>query len=89
MNSGHDGFVYRQGAAATLGAAAGGLLVLRTRTWAAARIPALMAVTFNGLAVIASVIEIVGGGQPIAWLILAAAGLTTLGMLAALARRGR
>jgi len=87
--SGEDEFVYRQGAAATLGAAVGGLLVLRSRRWASARIPALMAATFNGLAVIAALIEIAGGGQPIAWLILAAAGVTTVGMLAALARGGR
>jgi hypothetical protein len=87
--SGHDDFVYRQGGAATFGAAAGGYLVLRARTWIAARIPALMAVTFNGLAVIAAVIEIAGGGQPIAWVILAAAGLTTLGMGAALIRQSR
>jgi hypothetical protein len=87
--SGNDEFVYRQGAAATLGAAVGGLLVLRSRHWAAARIPALMAATFNGLAAIAALIEIAGGGQPIAWLILAAAGVTTVGMLAALIRGGR
>jgi hypothetical protein len=87
--SGADEFVYRQGAAATLGAAVGGLLVLRSRRWAAARIPALMAATFNGLAVIAAVIEIAGGGPPIAWLILAAAGVTTVGMIAALMRGGR
>jgi hypothetical protein len=87
--TGTDEFVYRQGAAATLGAAVGGLLVLRSRRWAAARIPAMMAATFNGLAVIAALIEIAGGGQPIAWLILAAAGVTTVGMLAALKRGGR
>ena len=87
--SGADDFVYRQGGAATLGAAVGGLLVLGTRRWSAARIPAIMAVTFNGLAVVAAIVEIVNGGQPIALLILAAAGLTTVGMLAALARGGR
>jgi len=87
--SGDDSFGYRQGAAATLGAAAGGLLVLRSRSWASARIPAVMAATFNGLAVVAALIEIAGGGQPIAWLILAAAGITTVGMLVALRRGGR
>jgi hypothetical protein len=87
--SGNDDFVYRQGAAATLGAAVGGLLVLRSRTWAAARIPAMMATTFNGLATIAALVEIAGGGQPIAWVILAAAGLTTIGMVVALVRGGR
>jgi hypothetical protein len=48
-----------------------------------------MALTFNGLAVVAAILEIVGGGQPIAWLILAAAGVTTVGMAAALLRGGQ
>ena len=49
-----------------------------------------MAVTFNGLSVIAAIIEILGGGaKPVAYLILAAAGVTTVGMAYALARRGR
>jgi len=48
-----------------------------------------MAVTFNGLSVIAAIVQIIGGAQPIAWLILAAAGLTTVGMGLALARKGR
>jgi hypothetical protein len=87
--SGVDDFVYRQGGAATLGAAVGGLLVLRSRRWSEARIPAIMALTFNGLAVVAAILEIVGGGQPIAWLILAAAGVTTVGMAAALLRGGQ
>jgi hypothetical protein len=87
--SGADDFVYRQGGAATLGAAAGGLLVLRSRRWQEARIPAIMAVTFNGLAVVAAMVEIAGGGRPIAWLILAATGVTTVGMTAALMRGGR
>ena len=87
--SGNDDFVYRQGGAATLGAAAGGLLVLRSRSWAAARLPAVMALTFNGLSVVAALLEIAGGGTPIAWLILAAAALVTVGMGAALMRGGR
>jgi hypothetical protein len=88
--SGDDPFVYRFAGAATLGAAAGGALVLQSRRWSAARLPALMAVTFNGLGVIAAIIEILGGrGTPVAFLILAAAGLTTVGMTLALYRRGR
>ncbi len=87
--SGDDPFVYRQAGAATLGAAVGGFLVLRSRRWSAARLPALMAVTFNGLSVIAAIIELLRGGPPIAWLILSAAGLTTVGMALALYRRGR
>jgi hypothetical protein len=87
--SGDDPFVYRQAGAATLGAAIGGILVLRSRRWSATRLPTLMAVTFNGLSVIAAIVEIIGGAQPVAFLILAAAGLTTVGMGLALARRGQ
>jgi hypothetical protein len=87
--AGNDSFVYRQAGAATLGAAVGGYLVLRSRRWSAARIPALMAVTFNGLSVIAAIIEIANGAQPVAYLILAAAAFTTVGMALALYRRGR
>lgn len=87
--SGNDPFVYRQAGAATLGAAVGGYLVLRSRRWSAARIPALMAVTFNGLSVIAALIEIANGAQPVAYLILAAAAFTTVGMTLALYRRGQ
>ena len=87
--SGADDFVYRQGGAATLGAAVGGLLVLRARSWEAARLPALMAVTFNGLSVVAAVVDIANGGQPIAWVILAAAAVVTAGMTLALMRAGR
>jgi hypothetical protein len=87
--SGDDSFVYRQAGAATFGAAVGGFLVLQSGRWSAARLPALMAVTFNGLSVIAAVAEILRGGPPIAWIILAAAGVTTVGMALALYRRGR
>jgi hypothetical protein len=48
-----------------------------------------MAVTFNGLSTIAAIVEIMRGGPLIAWLILAAAGVTTIGMGLALARKGR
>ena len=87
--SGDDSFVYRQAGAATLGAAVGGILVLRSRRWSATRLPTLMAVTFNGLSLIAAIVEIIRGGQPIAFLILGAAGLTTVGMGLALARKGQ
>lgn len=87
--SGNDPFVYRQAGAATFGAAVGGYLVLQSHRWSEARIATLMAVTFNGLSVIAAIIEILGGSPaPVAYLILAAAGVTTVGMALALARRG-
>ena len=87
--SGDDAFVYRMAGAATLGAAVGGILVLQSRRWSATRLPTLMAVTFNGLSVIAAIVEVIRGGPPIAFLILGAAGLTTVGMGLALARKGR
>ena len=87
--SGDDPFVYRQAGAATLGAAVGGIMVLQSRRWSATRLPTLMAVTFNGLSVIAAIVEIIRGGPLVAWLILAAAGVTTVGMGLALARKGR
>jgi hypothetical protein len=86
---GMDSFVYRQGGAATLGAGIGGVMVLMNRNWATARLPALMALTFNGLAVGAAVLDILAGtAQPVTWLILAAAGLVSIGSAIALTRRG-
>jgi len=87
--TGNDHFVYRQAGAATLGAAVGGAMVLMRRRWDAARLPALMALTFNGLSVVAALLQIASGATPVAFLILGAAGLTTVGMAAALVRAGR
>ncbi len=87
---GVDDFIYRQGGAATLGAGVGGALVLLDRRWVTARIATVMALTFNGLAVVAVLLDIAAGtAQPIAYLILAAAGLVTVGSGLALYRRGR
>lgn len=87
---GNDDWVYRQAGAATLGAAIGGLLALRSRRWAEIRIPTVMALTFNGTSVLAAIVEIAGGGaQPVAYLILATAGLVTVGTALALVRNGR
>ena len=87
---GMDDFIYRQGGAATLGAGIGGIVVLRDRRWVTARIPTVMALTFNGLSVIAVLLDIAAGTvQPIAYVILAAAALVTVGTAAALVRKGR
>ena len=87
---GMDDFIYRQGGAATLGAGVGGVLVLMDRRWSAARIPTVMALTFNGLSVIAVLFDIAAGTvQPIAYVILAAAALVTVGTALALYRNGR
>jgi hypothetical protein len=87
--SGTDDFVYRQGGAATLGAAVGGALVLMSRRWESARIPARMAITFNALSAVAATLDIASGGPPIGGLILLAAVVVTIGMSAAVARGGR
>jgi hypothetical protein len=87
---GLDDFIYRQGGAATLGAGVGGALVLLDRRWVTARIATMMALTFNGLSVVAVLLDIAAGtAQPIAYLILAAAGLVTVGSTVALYRGGR
>jgi len=86
--SGADDFIYRQSGAATLGAAVGGLLVMLSRRWDAARLPAIMAVVFNGLSVIAAALDI-GAGRPITYVILVAAAAVSVGMLVALVRGGR
>jgi hypothetical protein len=86
--SGADDFIYRLSGAATLGAAAGGVLVILSRRWDAARLPAIMAVVFNGLSVIAAALY-VDGGRPITYVVLAAAAAVTVGMLVALIRGGR
>jgi hypothetical protein len=87
---GMDDFIYRQGGAATLGAGVGGVLVLMDRRWSTARIATVMALTFNGLSVIAVLLDIAAGtAQPIAYVILAAAALVTVGTAAALMRGGR
>ncbi|MDQ2941690.1 MAG: hypothetical protein M3R05_05820 [Chloroflexota bacterium] len=87
--SGMDDFVYRQGGAATLGAAVGGALVLISRRWESARIPARMAITFNALSAVAAALDIASGGPPIGGLILLAATLVTIGMSVAVARGGQ
>lgn len=88
--TGADDFIYRQAGSATLGAGIAGFFVLRSRRWETARIPTVMALVFNGLSVIAAILEIAsGGGAWIAWIILLAAGLVTVGMALALRREGR
>lgn len=87
---GMDDFIYRQGGAATLGAGVGGVLVLLDRNWLTARIPTIMALTFNGLSLIAVLLDIAAGTvQPIAYVILGAAGLVTVGTALAVYRGGR
>jgi hypothetical protein len=87
---GMDDFIYRQGGAATLGAGVGGVLILLDRRWVTARLATIMAISFNGLSVVAVLLDIYAGtAQPIAYVILAAASLVTLGSALALVRNGR
>jgi hypothetical protein len=87
--SGADDFVYRQAGAATFGAGAGGIAVLMARRWVPARLPTVMALVFNGLSVIAALVQISSASTLIAWVILLAAGLVTAGSAVALRRKGR
>jgi xanthine/uracil permease len=87
---GMDSFIYRQGGAATLGAGIGGVLVLLDRRWVTGRLPAIMAYTFNGLSVIAALLDIYAGtALPVTYVILAAAALVTVGTALAIRRGGR
>ena len=87
---GFDDFIYRQAGAATTGACVGGLLALQSRRWREIRLAAVAAITFNAASVVAAILEVAGGTpQPVVYIILAAAGLVTVGMALALQREGR
>lgn len=83
---GTDELIYRQAGAATLGQGIGGLLALRSRRWSELRLAIVGAFVFNVVSVVAAVVELAGGGRPIAWVILGAAALVALGTFLALAR---
>jgi hypothetical protein len=86
---GLDDFIYHQAGAATTGACVGGLLALQSRRWPEIRLAAVAALTFNAASVLAALVEVAGGSpQPVAFLILAAAALVTVGMALALQRAG-
>jgi hypothetical protein len=89
--SGADDFIYRQAGSATMGAGIGGVFVLMARRWESARLPAVMSLVFNGLSVVAAILQIGTGtgGTVIAWVILAAASLVTVGSMLAIHRRGQ
>jgi len=88
--TGADPFVWRQAGAATLGYAAMGVGELVTRRWAEMRLPAVMAAVFNGLAFVASVLELLTRGLTVLDALVAPASLlfTALSVLS-IARRGR
>src|SRR5207253_5245792 len=86
--NGTDGFVYRQGAAATLGYAVMGVFELRSRNWHELRLPVVMAAVFNGVAFLASVWSIFAKPDPkLLPIIVGVASLAfTIGMVAAFQR---
>lgn len=87
---GTDIFLYRQAGAATLGYATMGLLQLRSRHWAALRLPAVMGLVFNGIAFVASVVAIAGGtGGWLAYPVALASLGVSIGSALALRRGGQ
>lgn len=89
--TGADEFIYRQAGSATMGAGIGGIFVLMARRWESARLPAVMSLVFNALSVVAAILQIGNGtgGTVIAWVILVAAGLVSVGSFLAIYRRGQ
>ena len=85
-----DTFLYRQLGAATLGYAVMGVGMIRSRRYDEIRLPIIMSMTFNGLAVLASIVAIVTAAPGWLPIIVTPVGIvTTAGCVAALARRGR
>jgi hypothetical protein len=87
--TGADDFIYRQAGSATMGAGIGGVVVLMTRRWESARLPTVMSLVFNGLSIVAALLQIATNATLISWVILAAASLVTIGSALALNRRGQ
>lgn len=87
---GTDEVVYRLAGAACFGYAAMGIQELRSLHWDDMRLPNVMALVFNGLAFVASALEIISGRTTLlAILVALAAGFFTLAIAAILVRRGR
>jgi hypothetical protein len=88
--SGTDSVMYRQAGAATLGSAFGGLLALRSQRWVEMRGSLWGAFAFNGLSLIAAVIELAAGHvNLLSVAILGVSLVVTAGLGAALVRGGR
>lgn len=87
---GTDEVVYRLAGAACFGYAAMGIQELRSLHWDDLRVPSVMALVFNGLAFLASVLEIAAGRTTLLVMLVApAAGFFTIAIAAILVRRGR
>jgi hypothetical protein len=87
---GTDEYIYRLAGAACFGYAAMGVQELRALHWDDMRLPNVMALVFNGLAFLASVVELLAGrGTLLVYLVALAAGFFTIAIGAILVRRGR
>ena len=85
-----DTFLYRQLGAATVGYAVMGVGMIRSRRYEEIRLPLIMSVAFNGLALLVSVVAIATHQPGLLTIIVTPVGiLATAGGVAALARRGR
>jgi len=88
--AGTDGFLYRQAAAATLGYGVMGVFELRSRSFEQIQLPLVMAAVFNGLSLLASLLQLISGQITLLVGVVApAALLVSAGFTIALLRRGR
>ena len=86
---GTDVFIFRQSGAASLGYAVMGVYELRSLNWQEIRLPFVMALVFNGLAFIVSLIVIIIGTTTwLPYLVGPAALGVTLAIIVALRRHG-
>ncbi len=87
---GTDGFIYRQAGAATLGYGIMGVFQLRTHAWRLWRLPSVMALVFNGLSFVVTVLALAGGERSILLPVVALVSLlATVGTFMALKRQGK
>lgn len=87
---GTDGFIYRQAGAATLGYGIMGIFQLRTPAWRLWRLPSVMALVFNGLSFVVTVLALAGGERSLLLPVVALVSLiATVGTFMALQRRGK
>jgi len=87
---GTDAFVIRQAGAASLGYGVMAFLALKSGTWQEVRIPTVMALIFNGLGFVASVIALLAGDPIFIVALIGAASLFySIMILIALQRKGK
>jgi hypothetical protein len=89
--SGTDSIMYRQAGAATLGSAFGAVLGMRSRRWVEIRGALWGAFAFNGLSLVAALIELTrpGGVNLLSIAILGVSLIVTVGLAVVLRRGGR